>query len=89
VGFSLSRILDKKNYTQEDEMKIKDLPKDTDLRGVKFYDPKTKITGFWFSQWVKGIWWKLDMKSTQVFPLCLDDLTEALEFDVIEEGENG
>jgi hypothetical protein len=69
----------------EDDMKIKDLPKNMNLRGVHFYDPKTKTTGYWYSQWIKGIWWKRDMKDSQVFPLCLDDVMEALEFEVVEE----
>lgn len=68
--------------------KIKDLPKNESLRGVKFNDPKTGITGYWYSQWIKGIWWKKDMKSTFIFPLCLDDLKEALEFDVLERVED-
>lgn len=70
-------------------MKIKDLPLDIDLRGVKFHDPKTKTTGCWYSQWgypdgKAGIWWKKNMEDTQVFPLFLDNLEEALEFDVVE-----
>jgi hypothetical protein len=70
--------------------KIKDLPPNINLRGVKFHDPKTGTTGYWFSQWgyengKAGIWWKKDMKSGQVFPLFLDDLKEALEFYVVEE----
>jgi hypothetical protein len=69
--------------------KIKDLPKQMSLQGVKFYDPKTKTKGCWFSQWgyedgKAGIWWKKDMKSGQVFPLFLDNLKESLEFEVLE-----
>ena len=70
--------------------KIKNLPKDINLRGIKFHDPKTETTGYWYSQWgypdgKAGIWWKKDMKSTQIFPLFLDDLKEVLEFEVVEE----
>ena len=73
--------------------KIKDLPKNINLRGVKFHDPKTGTTGFWYSQWdykggKAGIWYKTDMKSGQVFPLFLDKLEEALEFEVLE-AKNG
>jgi len=73
--------------------RIKDLPKDINLRGVKFHDPKTGTTGFWYSQWgyqdgKAGIWWKKDMKSESVFPLFLDNLNEALEFEVME-AKNG
>jgi hypothetical protein len=71
------------------KMKIKDLPQDTNLRGVKFRDPKTKTTGYWYSQWgyddgKAGVWWKRDMASGQIFPLFLDNLREALEFEVIQ-----
>lgn len=71
-------------------IKIKDLPKDGNLRGIKFHDPKTGTTGYWYSQWgypdgKAGVWYKTDMKSTQIFPLFLDDLKEALEFEFMEE----
>jgi hypothetical protein len=70
--------------------KIKDLPEKGSLLGVKFHDPKTGTKGYWFSQWgyedgKAGVWWKKDMKSTQVFPLLLDNLKEALEFYVMED----
>ncbi len=66
--------------------KIKGLPNNADLRGVKFHDPKTMTTGYWYSQWNKGIWWKEDMQSTRIFPLFFDDFKEALEFEIIETG---
>jgi hypothetical protein len=70
--------------------KIKDLPEGISLGGVKFHDPKTGTKGYWFSQWgyedgKAGVWWKKDMKSTQVFPIFLDNLKEALEFYVMED----
>lgn len=73
-------------------MKIKDLPEHKNLEGVKFYDPITGTTGYWFSQWgykdgKAGIWYKKDLGSTRVFPLFLDKLEEALEFNVVKEGE--
>ena len=73
-------------------MKIKDLPNETNLDGVKFFDPKTKTTGYWCSQWgyadgKAGIFYKKDMQSTQVFPLFLDNLKDALEFTVLEKGD--
>jgi len=69
--------------------KIKDLPPNISLRGVKFRDPKTKTTGYWYSQWgyengKAGVWYKPDMSKGQIFPLFLDDLKEALEFEVVE-----
>lgn len=68
--------------------KIKDLPPGISLGGIKFRDPKTKTVGYWESQWgypdgKAGIWYRTDRKSTQVYPLFLDNLKEALEFEVI------
>jgi hypothetical protein len=75
-------------------MKIKDLPDNTNLGGIKFHDPKTDTTGYWYSQWDyneggAGVFYKEHMESTRIFPLCLNSLKEALEFDVIEENKNG
>lgn len=75
---------------KKQKKKIKDLPPNTSLGGIKFRDPKTKTTGYWFSQWgyeggKAGVWWKKDMRSGQVYPLFLDDLKESLEFEVLEE----
>ena len=74
-------------------MKIKDLPKDGNLRGVKFKVPEghsecpLKIA-YWYSQWgytdgKAGVWCKENMKDQQVYPIFLDKLEEALEFDVV------
>ncbi len=70
--------------------KIKDLPENISLGGIKFRDPRTKTVGYWVSQWgyengEAGIWYRTDMNSTQVHPLFLDNLKEALEFEVMEE----
>jgi hypothetical protein len=69
--------------------KICDLPPGANLCGVKFHDPKTGTTGYWFSQWgyengKAGVWWKEDMRSSSVFPLFLDNLKQALEFYVMD-----
>ena len=74
---------------KKERKRIKDLPEGISLRGVKFRDPKTKTVGYWFSQWgyldgKAGVWYKTDMKDTQTFPLFLDNLKEALEFEVVE-----
>jgi len=74
---------------KEVKKKIKDLPPNASLGGIRFRDPKTGTVGYWSSQWgypdgKAGIWYRTDPKSTQVFPLFLDDLKEALEFEVIE-----
>ena len=77
-----------KTSAEKPAKKIKDLPSNISLSGVKFRDPKTGTTGYWYSQWgyrggKAGIWWKQDMKSGAIFPLFLDDLKEALEFEVL------
>jgi len=68
--------------------RIKDLPPNASLGGVKFRAPDGTV-GYWSSQWgypdgKAGIWYRTDLKSTQVFPLFLDNLREALEFEVVE-----
>ena len=60
--------------------KIKDLPGNQSLRGVKFYLPGTKKAVYFYSQWGCGVWYKKNMESSDVFPLQLDKLEEALEF---------
>ncbi len=73
-------------------MKIKDLDPNKNLRGVKFHDPKTGTIGYWYSQWgyadgKAGIWFKKTVDGGDgghIYPLFLNDLKEALEFEVIE-----
>ncbi len=65
-------------------MKIKDLPENMNLGTVRFIHPETKQPVYWFSQWQKGIFYKEDPQSTRIYPLCMDDLKEALEFEVAE-----
>jgi hypothetical protein len=67
------------------EMKIKDLPPQTALTGVVFLHPETGERCIWQSQWQKGVWFKKDSGSNQVFPLYLDDMKVALEFTVVPE----
>jgi hypothetical protein len=73
-------------------MKIKDLPPNESLSGVHFHSIQHGVKGYWFSQWgyedgKAGIWYKRDMKSSSVFPLFLDNLKEALEFEVIDDAK--
>lgn len=65
-------------------MKIKDLPDDVSLGSVKFKHPKTGEVCVWISQWNKGIWYKTDEKNSQMFPLFVENVEEALEFEVVE-----
>ena len=63
---------------------INDLPKDQNLGGVKFKHPETGETCIWQSQWHKGIWFKKDKNDSQTYPLFVEDLSEALKFEVVE-----
>lgn len=65
--------------------RIKDLPSNIGLEGIRFIYPKTKEKYYWFSQWEKGVWGKKDLHSAQLFPLFVDDLKEALEWEVVED----
>lgn len=77
-----------KNIMQpEKRLRLKDLPQDQSLGGVRFKHPQTGATCIWCSQWgykdgKAGVWYKTDEKSTQIHPLFLDKLEEALEFEV-------
>ena len=70
-------------------MKVKDLT--GSLGGVKVKTP-TGVVGYWRSQWgytdgKAGVWLS-DGKSSNVYPVFLDKLTDALEWDVTEEEPN-
>ena len=41
-------------------------------------------TYYWASQWQKGVWGKKDLKSERLFPLFVENLEEALEWEVVE-----
>lgn len=64
-------------------MKIKDLPKDRGLGGVQFIFPGDGQKYFWHSQWAKGVWGKKTPDDNGVFPLHVEDLREALEWEVV------
>ena len=64
-------------------MKIKDLPQDIPLTGTRFIYPVDGKSYYWSSQWQKGVWGKKDMSSNQIFPLVVEDLKEALEWEVV------
>lgn len=63
---------------------INDLPPDKNLDGVKFKHPETGETCIWRSQWNKGIFYKKNAADTQVFTIFVDDLMDALKFEVID-----
>lgn len=61
-------------------MKIKELPKGTNLGGLKVKTPKGVI-GYWKSQWGAGVWLS-DGKTTRIYPQFVDKLEDVLEWDV-------
>jgi hypothetical protein len=68
-------------------MKIKELPKDTNLGGLKVKTPKG-VVGFWKSQWQVGVWLS-DGESSQVYPQFVNELEEVLEWEVnVDDGPN-
>lgn len=68
-------------------MKIKDLPKGTNLGGVKVRTPDGK-EGYWNSQWNKGVWLAQVPPGTsgslEIEPIFVEDLKECLEWDIVE-----
>jgi len=66
-------------------MKLKDLPKGTNLGGIKVKIPGSDTEGYWVSQWQKGVWLRYNKEDTQVHPQFITDLTECLEWEVIDE----
>ena len=75
-------------------MKIKDLPKNINLRNIKFKIPKNHPEcplkeGYLHGQWgypngKAGIWVGKTTKSGQIYPIFLDKLEEATEFEIIK-----
>mgnify|MGYP001573814056 FL=1 len=63
---------------------INDLPQDRSLGGVRLKNHNTGETCIYHSQWQKGIWYKKNEKDTQIFPIFLDDLREALKFELAD-----
>jgi len=69
-------------------MKIKDLPEDISLDGVRFIYPGDGKRYYWASQWNKGVWGKVNKGDSRMWPLFVNDLMLALEWEVVgDEGE--
>ena len=71
-------------------MKLKNLDLKISLEGIKVKTP-TGIVGYWKSQWgysegKAGVWLS-DGKTTRVYPIFLNKLSEAMEWDIAEENE--
>lgn len=68
-------------------MKVKDLPKETNMGGLKVRTPEGE-EGWWESQWPKGVWLSKVLPGTpgprQVHPIFVTDLRECMEWDIIE-----
>lgn len=70
-------------YEGKEIKKIKDLPNafgNLDKVKVKTFDG---FEGWWVSQWAKGVWLRKEKGDPQVHPQFVEDLTEALEWEVI------
>ena len=68
-------------------MKIKDLPPEKNMGGVKFIYPSDGETYIWVSQWNKGVWGRKITQSDsdkQVHPLLFDEVKEVMEWEVVE-----
>ena len=74
-------------------MKVKDLPKDRPINGVKVKIPHTfrhhlamaglmKDEVYIRSTWERGVWVKEDLASSRMFPLCIDP-KEVLEWKCV------
>lgn len=66
-------------------MKIKDMPEGSTLNNVRFIYPGDGQAYYWASQWGKGVWGKKDINSGQIFPLFVEDIEEALEWEILDE----
>jgi len=73
-------------------MKIKDLPKDMTLEGIKVKIPEHVTCqiheGYWKSQWgypegKAGVWLTKNLNDTQMYPAFLNKLEDALDWEVI------
>ena len=62
-------------------MKIKDLPKNTNLGGLKVKTTNGTV-GYWKSQWDKGVWLMETLSSSRVFPIFVESLEECLEWEI-------
>lgn len=60
--------------------RIKDLPPDQSLGGVRFIYPGDGKAYYWASQWSRGVWGQKNLKDSQRFPLFCNNLEEAMEW---------
>ena len=67
----------------EVDMKIKNLPRNTQLRGIKFKHPDTEKTCVWWSSWNRGVWYKNHENDLELHIIEVNDIKDALEFEVV------
>jgi hypothetical protein len=65
-------------------MKIKDLPKNISLEGIRFIYPLDGKPYYWTSQWNKGVWGKTSLSDNQIYPLFVNELEDVLEWEVVK-----
>lgn len=64
--------------------KIKDLPPNTNLGGIKVRTTSGKV-GYWASQWPKGVWLAQNPERMgKVEPVFVEDIKECMEWEVLE-----
>ena len=64
-------------------IRIGDLPANVPLDGLRFIYPGDGQPYYWVSQWEKGVWGRKQFGDTRIYPLFVDSLDEALEWEVI------
>lgn len=64
---------------------VADLPKGTMMGTVKVKTPGPEgITGWWVSQWDKGVWIRKEKGETRIHPVFVENLKECMDWEVVE-----
>lgn len=66
---------------------IKDLPKGTNLRGIKIKTPNG-VVGYWYSQWHKGVWLTKSITDSRMYPQFVNELKECSNWEITEDKVN-
>lgn len=64
-------------------MKIKDAREDQNLVGVRIQLPDGSIKHI-YSFWQKGLWCKIKMTDSRIYPYFFDSLEQILELDLVD-----
>lgn len=65
-------------------MKIKDLPPNTNLGGLKVKTTNGTV-GYWKSQWDKGVWLTETLSASRIYPIFVESLEECREWEVLKD----